>query len=363
MKSSLRIKLLGSFFLALAVPGLALAGIMETGPVDELVARRGATVVLGKVESVTNPSECSGFREFRLSVTRVLKGDPAKVPASLALHTHVWPLDFDFPLEKGRTGIFVLCRSGKGFEVFSHERAILPAPQKTTGALLRKALLRIIADSLVRYAEEVDSPWARALLISVASDACGPEHKKTLLGYLGSAHAWVRRAARGALLRLTGAKEHLREAEKDFASFFSSTPDFVEVNARGGQVMKTSAFHLFFEMYRDVEHAARGSGAERGPGYLSLFRTVSDLCPDSHHREVVGLGGLGIFGSRDDLARLYGFTGHPDAGVRQKAHLAVSRILNLGIRHLPAEDFAKIEKAQEKSLREEILKQGYCEVE
>lgn len=317
----------------------SVAQLAAGGPLDELLERDASIVVAGRVGAATPAPLLDAGTEFTLDVARVLKPEASAVPDSLAVVAAAWPVDLGLALEPGAEVLATLVRdaeSPSGFRLEAHVRAIVPiAIAALPAEIAPDRLAAIVAENVLRGAETVEHPVLRASRIRLAAEALAADQRDLLLPFAASREPWVRRAAIGAALRMGAAPADLDAAAKDFRRFLASPQ--AEVVLPSGARM--SPLHLFLDSYSAIERAAVAQrDPERCAEFLPLYRVIADEADvvdpfrneRTFYRERIGLAGLAIAGTEDDLSRLHAFAESETPATRQRALEAIARILGLG---------------------------------
>lgn len=345
----------------LTVGSLSHAALVAIGPLDELINREDSVVVVAKMKSLSKKQKryVDRFRKFKIKIIRVVKGNPKNVPRSLSVFTHVWPYDLELPLESGAQAFFVLRKTQeKGYIIEPHKRAIIPVvtknlPEKIT----QENLFAVMVDNLLLSLSSAEFQFTKAQILRLIADICPEEKLNIFVPYLKSKDIWVRRAALGALIKLSPKPRYLEAAKKDFADFLGSAVKYIETPYGG----KTPATRLFFDMYQDVKWAARYPVLNRCKTYLPLYRIVVDNCQEQNVRESIGLRGLTRVGTKEDLLRIYSFHNNKNPYGRQEALMTISKILNLKLRGLVYNQFLEKEAEQQKIVHDALIKEGLIE--
>ena len=350
---------------------LSLTGqLAANGPLDELIARDSSIVVAGRVTATQIDGPDMG-RGFTLDVARVLKAaSGVEVPASLDLVAAYWPDELGLPLEPGAEILATLVTDTEsspagGFRLEPHVRAVVPIVLAALpeGEIERSALVPEIAKNVLAGADAVTHPVLRAARVRLAAETIEPGMRKLLAPCRASRDAWVRRAALGASLRLGPEEGDVDLVAKDFREFLAA-PQSEVVLPSGARL---SPLHLFLESYGELERAAVVlRDAEKCTRFLPLYRALVDATEvvdpfrneRTFYRERIGLAGLAIAGTEDDLARLQTFTRSETPATRQRALDAIARIL--GLEPVPADEgeFAAKEPAIQAATIEALKARG-----
>jgi hypothetical protein len=347
-----------------------IAQLAAGGPLDELIARDSAVVVAGRLASVAPATAPDSGPSFTLEVVRVLKPASGEdMLPTLDLVAAFWPIGLGLPLEAGTEVVAVLSRDATaeaGYSLEPHVRAIVPISIAGLPAEIAPATLgAAIAENVLRGADAsvVMDPVIRAGRIQLAAETLSPDQRHLLAPSLASREAWVRRAAIGASFRVGPTASDLDAAAKDFRRFLAAPQ--AEVPLPSGA--RYSPLHLFLESYAEVERAAvvnRDLG--RCTLFLPLYRVIVDendvVDPFGNertfYRERIGLAGLAIAGTEDDLARLHSFTNSETPATRQRALDAIARILGLDAVPADEREFAAREAEIQESATEALRARG-----
>jgi hypothetical protein len=200
--------------------------------------------------------------------------------------------------------------------------------------------------------------------VRLAAEALEPDQLDLLAAFESAKEPWVRRAAIGAALGMEPTPAALAAARRDFDRFLAAP--LPEVALPSGA--RLSPLHLFLESYADVERAAVvRRDAERCAEYLPLYRALVDHVgvvdpfrnERTFYRERIGLAGLAIAGTEEDLARLYAFTRSETPATRQRALDAIARILGLERVPTDASEFAAREPEIVEATRAALAERGF----
>ena len=193
-------------------------------------------------------------------------------------------------------------------------------------AYLPQAGTSKVSDGLPSFLPQGDSEFEKALVLVHLSQLASKEDEKMFLPYMESTDEWLRRAALASLLRINPTSERIQAAMADFCNHLSNPS-------------KPSEDHLFWEMYMDVQCAARcgAFGMEKNlttcaKAYIPIYRVLIDKAPPDYQRVYVAIEALKSVGTREDVNRLYKYLDHDKAWIRHDVLEGLGRILGMEVK-------------------------------
>jgi hypothetical protein len=233
-----------------------------------------------------------------------------------------WP-SILVPVKEGQHCILVCGPAGE-------VRTALPARAAIEQAsdLDEVKLKHLLADVMSKQLLHEANPDRQQRIIACIADVVSPSEAVAILAPLLKANdAKVRRAALAGLAYATSDPKYIKQAVVDIGAALKTIG-----NPTAFSPQRQQLFQCYFYL-NSYGYGDREDGAKLTP-LLPLYRLLLDNGDLDR-----GLGPISLFGSKDDLERLYRYHNHHETRYRQMVISGISRILNLGLPNYTEPDF------------------------
>ncbi len=277
-------------------------------------------MVAGRVQQIEldKPKRMNDYGlTFEFVVQRVVWGGyiPEGKTLRFAHRPFIWPVDA-VPQDQGTFCILMLRRDGAADPEAHWVQAVVAgssAPPETLTS--REAVRHYLVEQLLGEIQAQTPAARRRALIHQVRPILRADEAAPLVPLAEEKDPWLRRAAIGALTDVTHDPKYAALAAEDLR----------ELQDQAERHAAQYRDYSFLTVYRWKPERPRQP-------LLPIFRAVAEHEPQTPWDFEHGLVPLCEYATRDDLALLWRYRDSKKAGYDRLALLAISRVLNLGIK-------------------------------